>query len=282
MFTNFTEELNSQFVLKIQNLKNFNSLSFYYIIEAYEKVMGDYYNYHDAWIYENDESWCVGFWIDGNYFLNSNNLSENDLKIINNRINFKHFKQDGFHFAGNTELVDSLSEINTDFELEEFKERYFFALDKVNNENNLSNKISLIDYDDVDEIAILYQQYYVEEYQGTNNKQLEVVKDNIYSLITRNLMYKLEIDNEIIGFCTKMTFLSDTPNMIGTIFIQESNRNKKYAQNLLRFVSNIMLKENQEIYLMTTKQNTASNKMVERVGFLKKYDHSDRIIKNYG
>ncbi len=100
-------------------------------------------------------------------------------------------------------------------------------------------------------------------------------------MITRNLIYKLEIEDEIIGFCTKMSFLSEYPNMIGTIFIKESHRNKKYAQHLLSKISNDMLTLNQEIYLMTTKENLASNKMVENIGFSKKYEHSDRIIRNY-
>ena len=35
MFTDFTEELNSYFVQQIENLNQFRSLDFYYIIEAY-------------------------------------------------------------------------------------------------------------------------------------------------------------------------------------------------------------------------------------------------------
>jgi RimJ/RimL family protein N-acetyltransferase len=281
MFTNYTEELNSKFVEEIQNLNQFRTLDYYYIIEAYGRVMSGYSDYFDAWIYNTDESWCVGFWISGNYLLNSKNLSNTDLLLINERINFSIFNQDGFHVAGNTELINSLSELNQSFSLEKFKERYFYVANKINFESEFVDKISLVLKDDIEEVAKLYQQYYVEEYNGANNKEIEEVKINIKSLITRNLIYKLEIEDEIIGFCTKMSFLSEYPNMIGTIFIKESHRNKKYAQHLLSKISNDMLTLNQEIYLMTTKENLASNKMVENIGFSKKYEHSDRIIRNY-
>lgn len=282
MFTDFTEELNSNFVQQIQNLNQFKSLDFYYIIEAYGNVMGGYQNFYDAWIYENNESWCVGFWIDGNYLLNSKELDVNDLHKINEKINFKFFDQDGFHFAGDTKLIDNLTELNKGkFELDSFKERYFYVSNKINFESELQNNISLLNICDIDKVATLYQQYYVEEYEGKNNKELEFVKANINYLMSKKLIYKLELENDIIGFCTKMSFLSQKPNMIGTIFIEESKRNNKFAQNLLAEVSNEMLRQNQEIYLMTTKKNTASNKMVENVGFIKQYDHSDRIIKNY-
>lgn len=283
MFTDFTDELNSNFVAQIQSLNNYKALDFYYIIEAYGRVMAGYNNLYDAWIYKNGESWCVGFWIDGNYLLNSNELNKNDLQIINEKIDFKIFSQDGFHFAGDTKLIDDLAALNIEnFELQSFKERYFYESNQITFESQLKNKISLLNIQDIEKVAVLYQQYYVEEYHGKNNKEIEEVKENINNLFEKKLIFKLELENEIVGFCTQMSFLAKTPNMIGTVFIEESKRNNKYAQNLLAEVSNEMLKQNQEIYLMTTKENFASNRMVENVGFVKKYKHSDRIIKNYG
>jgi hypothetical protein len=280
MFTNYTEKLNSNFIEEIQNLNQFRTLDFYYIIEAYGRVMAGYSHSYDAWIYRNNESWCVGFWISGNYLFNSNDLIDSDLHVVNERINFSVFNQDGFHFAGNTSLIDSLAELNDSFSLERFKERYFYVANKINFENEFDAKISLLAEDDIKDVAILYQQYYVEEYNGTNNKSIDEVISSITSLVLRSLLYKLVIKNEIIGFCTKMSFLSESPNMIGTIFIKDSHRNKKFAQYFLSKISNDMLTTNQEIYLMTTKENVASNKMVENIGYFKVYEHSDRKIKN--
>lgn len=281
MFTNYTEELNSNFVEEIQNLNHFRTLDFYYIIDASERVMSGIYHHYDAWIYKSEDSWCVGLWISGNYLFNSKNLSDSDLHLINERINFSVFNKDGFHFAGNSSLIDSLAELNDRFSLEKFKERYFYVANKINFENDIDAKISFVIEDDIEEIAILYQQYYVEEYNNTKNKSVAEVISIINSLVPRYLIYKLKIENEIIGFCTKMSFLSASPNMIGTIFIKDSHRNKKYAKYLLSNISNDLLTTNQEIYLMTTKENVASNKMVENIGYIQEYEHSDRIIKNY-
>lgn len=281
MFKNFTDELNAEFVQTIENLNQFRTLDFYYIIEAYNRVMSGMNNYYDAWIYENGNKWCVGFWIDGNYLLNSSNLDEKDLILINQKIDFKIFKNDGFHFAGNTDLINSLADLNTNFELENFKERYFYVSNKLKMEIKLENQIDLVTEYDKEKTAFLYQKYYTEEYNGNNDKSLEEVMENINYLVAKKLINKLEVENEIIGFCTKMSFLSEHPNMIGTIFIDENFRNKKYAQLLLTKVSKKLLENNKEIYLMTTKENTASNKMVENVGFVRQYEHSDRTIKNY-
>lgn len=281
MFTNYTEELDASFVIDIQNLNQYQAFDFYNIIEAYGRVMAGYSNNFDAWIYKTDESWCVGFWINGNYLFHSRNLDTYDLKLINERINFSTFKIDGFHFAGNTSLIDSLSELNKSFSLEKFKERYFYVADKINFESKLDVKISLVTEYDTEDVAKLYQQYYIEEYNGVNNKTIEKVLSNINSLMSRELIYKLEIKNEVIGFCSKMSFLSETPNMIGTIFIKEACRNKKYAQYLLSNISKELLNTNQEIYLMTTKDNISSNKMVENIGFIRINEYSDRTIKNY-
>ena len=53
MFKNFTDELNAEFVQTIENLNQFRTLDFYYIIEAYNRVMSGMNNSYDAWIYEN-------------------------------------------------------------------------------------------------------------------------------------------------------------------------------------------------------------------------------------
>lgn len=126
MFKDYTENLNGEFIHQIQNLKRYKEFDFYYIIESFGRVMSNYTDFFDCWIYEIDDRWCVGFWISGNYLLNSKNLTQEDDVLINNRIDFSHFKIDGFHFSGDTKIIDGLSEVNTDFTFEPFKERYFY------------------------------------------------------------------------------------------------------------------------------------------------------------
>ena len=69
--------------------------------------------------------------------------------------------------------------------------------------------------------------------------------------------------------------------MIGTIYIDINYRMNDNGKHLLSDVVNRILKEHNEVLLMTTKDSVASNKMVESVAFKKGYDYSDRLIKKF-
>ncbi|MFC4634644.1 GNAT family N-acetyltransferase [Dokdonia ponticola] len=243
--------------------------------------MSGYSEFYNCWIYEEADRWCVGFWISGNYFFNSKNLTKEDVKNIKDKIDFKQFKKDGFHFIGNTQLIDKLSDHNSSFTLESFKERYFYSLKEIHLKSKFSKEVNLASQEDIQEIATLYQQYYQEEYNGNNNKELTKTLENFESLQLRKLIYSLKENDKVIGFCTIMTFLSPKPNMIGTIFIDVNFRNNGNGRHLLSFVVGEILKQNDELFLMTTKENISLNRMVESIGFRKCYEHSDRIIKNH-
>lgn len=282
MFIDYTNDLNVEFVHQIENLNEYKEFDFYYIINAFGGVMSDSTEFFDCWIYEVDDRWCVGFWISGNYLLNSKNLTQEDIKIINDKVDFSQFGIDDFHFAGNTEIIEQLSESNSDFSLEPFKERYFFKLNSIKLKTKFSNEVSITTKEDIKDIAILYQQYFHEEYNGKNDKDLQSMDEKVESLQFRKLIYKLKIKDNIIGFCTVMSFLNPELNMIGTIFIDTNYRRNGNGRHLLSYVTDKIHKGNNGILLMTTKESFASNKMVESVGFEKQYEHSDRIIKNYG
>jgi predicted GNAT family N-acyltransferase len=277
MFRDYTDNLNVEFIHQIENLIEYKEFDFYYIIQSFGAVMSGSKDFYDCWIYEVAERWCVGFWISGNYLLNSKNLLQKDIKLINERIGFNQFQIDGFHFAGDTRLIEKLSEINSDFTLEPFKERYFYKLSDLVLKSKFTTEVSTVTDEDVQEIAIQYQKYFEEEYNDSNNKDLRTVIEKIESLKFRKLIYKLNIDKKIIGFCTIMSFLSEKPNMIGTIFIEEDFRMNGNGKHFLSNVIGKIYNEHNDILLMTTKESISSNKMVENVGFERKYEHSDRI-----
>lgn len=282
MFENFKDTL-SYFPTAIQCLPVYKYFDFYYLIEIYNIVMRDHKSCIDAWIYRNDEKWCVGFFVEGLYLLNgSSNLSDKDILKIRDKIDFNNIIDIGenLEFMGNTDLLNNLSNIiKPKFALESsIKERFFYVANQLNFDNNTELNISLMNKnDDVNEVGKLYQQYYVEEYAGKNNKNIDAVINNVNYLIENSAIYKLIVEDRIIGFCTTMNFISGRDNMVGTIFIDENYRNRKYGQGLLAYVSNKLLEINPEIYLMTTKENISSNKMVENLGFVRCYEHSDRI-----
>ena len=282
MFTDYTNDLNIEFVHQIENLNGYNEFNFYYIINAFGRVMSNHSEFFNCWIYEVDDRWCVGFWISGNYLLNSRNLTKKDIDLVNRKVDFSQFGIDGFHFAGDTEIIEQLAKINSSFSLEPFKERYFYNLNSLKLQSKFTNEVSAVSKEDVQEIAILYQQYFHEEYNGKNDKDLQFMEDKVESLYSRKLIFKLTLGKKIIGFCTIMSFLKQQPNMIGTIFIDRNNRNSGNGRHLLSNIIDKIRVGNNEILLMTTKESSASNKMVESVGFEKQYEHSDRTIKNYG
>ena len=282
MFTDYTDDLNGKFINQIENLNGYNEFDFYIIINAFGSVMSGHSRLFDCWIYESNDRWCVGFWINGNYLLNSRNLTKKDINLINNKVNFSQFKINGFHFAGDTEIIEQLAQINLDFSLEPFKERYYYNLNYLKLKSKFTNEVSSVSRDDVPEIAVLYQQYFQEEYNGLNDKDLQSVEEKVESLRLRKSIFKLIINKKIIGFCSIMSFLNEEPNMIGTIFIDTNHRMNGNGKHLLSYVINKIYKPNNQIFLMTTKENLASNKMVKSVGFEKQYEHSDRLIKNYG
>ena len=274
MFKEYSEK--KQFISDITNLGNYNFFKLYYLNYLIYATNNQPIN---MWIYKNENRWCIGYYIIGNYCLNGYNLQKEDIESIRNYIKFEQLT-DNTHFLGDTDIIEELSKSMGNFE--KFKERFFYAVNKLKPIKTPSEtKISLLEKEEIEKVIPLYSQYYKEEYEGKNNKADDEVRQNIEYCVKEESIYKLEYKNELIGFCTKMEFLSGMPNMIGTIFISQKYRNKKYGQYLLYYVTQDLLKGKAvpEIYLMTTKENIGSNKMVENIGFIKIHEHSDRIFK---
>ncbi|MBI6117886.1 GNAT family N-acetyltransferase [Salegentibacter maritimus] len=281
MFTDYSNNLDANFIYHIESLDGYNEFNFYNIINAFGRVFSNNVEFYDCWIYEIEDRWCVGFWITGNYLFNSNNLIHSDTKIIKNKIDFGQFGN-GFHFTGNTQIIEQLSNSNLDYSLEPFKERYYYSLNSLKLKTKFSKEVDLSKQEDIKELSILYQKYFHEEYDGKNDKDLQTTTAMVESLHSRKLIYRLKLKGKIVGFCTIMNFLHPELNMIGTIFIDKKFRAKGNGIHLLSFVTEKIHKERIKVFLMTTKENISSNKMVEKIGFKKQYNHSDRIIKNYG
>lgn len=280
MFLDFKNGLNIEFIHRIKELDGYDEFNFYYMINAYFNVVSNNVELFDFCVYEVAESWCVGFWISGNYLLICKNLTQVDIDIISKKIDFSQFI-DGFHFAGNTEVINQLVENSSNFSLEPFKERYFYKLRSLKLISKFSNEVCLVTKNDIQDIATLYQKFFHEEYNGRNDKDLHFTIKIVENLLSQKMIYKLKIKDKILGFCTMMSFLNKVPNMIGTIYIDINYRMNDNGKHLLSDVVNRILKEHNEVLLMTTKDSVASNKMVESVRFKKEYDYSDRLIKKF-
>ena len=271
------DQLNQVFVNDINNLIGFNEMHFYYLINSYNAILSGHLNCYGAWVYLNQDYWAVGLWIEGNYFLFSNNTEDETIQYINNQIDFTIYL-DGFHFAGTKDLIEKIAESHDSFSLNVFKERYFYQIEEI--KLNYEQKF-LIELARKNDIAILSEMkcnFFEEEYSGKNNKNLEDMKLLVEEQINSETIFTLKSNCEILGFCTIMSFLSSSYNMIGTIFIRKEERNKQLGTELLFFITKMLLLKNEKIFLMTDKSVANANKMVENIGYKKIYNYLDTEI----
>ena len=115
----------------------------------------------------------------------------------------------------------------------------------------------------------MLQQYYHEEYKGKNDKSLEEMRMRVLQVITTGKIYILKnIRGQILGFCTIID-----PD-IGILFIKSEFRNKGYGKKILAHCSGLLLEKNKEVFVMTDKDELASNKTCISVGFVQYFNNS--------
>lgn len=200
-------------------------------------------------------------------YIYGENWSENQFLEIQKEFDLNSFKN--YLIMGNAELVNQLMSffgINS-YVIE--KERIFYKAEQINILFNDSQSIRLGEEKDGPQLAELLKQYYHEEYKGLNDKSIEEMSERVDDLIKTRKIYILENpSNEILCFCTLIN-----PD-IGILYTKDSYRNKGLGKALLSYSSAQLIKENNEIYLMTDKQEIASNNTCLAVGFIPFYYHT--------
>jgi RimJ/RimL family protein N-acetyltransferase len=273
--------LNDSFLHEMERLSN-NNLNIYYLIHAYFSVNRGGENFYDAWIFEELNSWAIGVRIDGMYLIYGNSCDDLIISKIHERINNNEVEYlSGFHFCGTKVILDKLF-IKANFNFEVYKERYYYTLTKknfipINSVQNILIRKSVIS--DLQVIAKMNSDFNTEEWNGKNNRSVEDFEALIRENVRSGKFFLVEFNNEVVGFCSVMNFLSKVDNMIGTVYICDNYRNKNLGTHLLSSVLKNQLDHAEEIYLMTDRQNLPSNKMVENLGFEKNYEYSDLIFK---
>jgi len=122
---------------------------------------------------------------------------------------------------------------------------------------------------DADELAIMLQTYYHEEYQGKNDKQIDEMKDRILMVIQSNAIYVLKDESlRLLGFCT-----INNPD-IGILFTKQEYRGRGYGKIMLSHCAALLLKRNAEAFVLTDKENKSSNDVCKAVGFQPFYNYS--------
>lgn len=268
--------LDNNFIREIEEFTDGELFQLFYLFTGVNMVNYGRLELKNAFILDDGKCKIIGVLTESSFYLYGKNWNKNTLEKITKKINFNTFPK-GFFFLGNEQFISELFDF-AEVKLEVFKNRSFYKLRKQENfefENN--NEIHSPSINDTIEITHLYQQYYVEEYNGQNNKEFNDTKEKVMELIKEDNIVVSRNQDEITGFCTFMHKGTDSP-MIGTVFVNSEFRNNGIGKSLIDFVSKDLLKSSNFVYLMTTKESIESNKMVESVGYEKVYDHTSRII----
>ena len=176
---------------------------------------------------------------------------------------------------GESKLIYSLIDY---FKLEKYsmiKERIFYKTKKIVDFKVGDRKIELGNMSDIIELSRMLQQYYHEEYNGTNDKSLDEMQQRIFSLIqTRSIFVLKNPNGHILSFCTIID-----PD-IGILFTQTEHRGKGLGKILLSFCSQLLQQKNGEVFIMTDKEKISSDKVCKAVGFKPFFENTLTEINN--
>lgn len=224
----------------------------------------EFYNFSVINIFE--ESWILIIHSDV-LLVYGENWEVSQFEEIKKVIDLRVFKN--YLIMGDSELIYALISF---FDIQNFsiqKERIYYVSKKIveckNNQHNIDNG----SIDELDELAVMLQQYYHEEYKGLNDKTMIEMKQKIFQvLLTRSIYVLRDQNNKILSFCTIID-----PD-VGILFTKSEYRKTGYGKLLLSFCSNLLLKKNSEVFVMTDKDEIASNKTCLSVGFNPYFNYS--------
>jgi hypothetical protein len=195
------------------------------------------------------------------------NWNYSHLEEVSKVVDLKKFND--FAITGKSNLINDLMTFQKFENYSILKERILYQTDNVERLDIGKLKIENGNLTNLDELSTMLQQYYHEEYKGENDKSIFEMQNGMSQLINSEKIYVLKNQTgEILSFCTIID-----PD-IGILFTKSKYRKSGYAKVILSFCSNLLLKKNDEVFLMTDKNEMASNKTSISVGFKPYYNNS--------
>ncbi len=183
------------------------------------------------------------------------NWSLNQFDEISECLDLKRFKN--YLVYGESQLIKKLIEhfSVTDFFVEQ--ERIFYRTSSSTNAASPELNIRLGRKEDINILAKMLQQYYHEEYEGRNDKEIQqLIFDITYHVYKESIYVLGNSQNQIISFCTILN-----PD-IGIMFTERNHRNNGYGKLILSFCTRLILQFNEEAFLMTDKKNPSSMQLL--------------------
>jgi predicted GNAT family acetyltransferase len=189
-----------------------------------------------------------------------NNWSVEQFQEISEMFDLNKFTN--YTLSGDDELIDQLILFYKPKNFEIEKRRLLYQTTKINVFKNENLRIRLGSLNELDELAGMLQTYYHEEYNGLNDKEIEEMKERMFSFIqTEKIYLLLNINDDILSFCSIVD-----PD-IGILFTKNEHRNNGYGKVILSYCSSLLREKNDSVYLMTDSDKIESNIVCETVGF---------------
>ncbi len=264
-------------IIKIEDTSDFSD----FIIDNIERydyrykylinVLDAIYNHEvevnvNSFINEEDESWIIFVEIKGQVFIYGLNYSDIQVSHFIETINLKEYK--GFEIMGTKDLVYKILKQAGIENYKLIKDRCFYQLLNYDSDP-IEDNIELAGFDDLEELVLMFQSYYAEEYNGERNKSADFLIPMIKKSIQNQSLFITKKDGIITTFCSVID-----PD-IGIIFTKEEYRGQGLGRRLLEYCSSLLFDENEVAYLMTDMHNSASNKICQKIGYDIIYEHTN-------
>lgn len=195
------------------------------------------------------------------------NWSENQFPEIKEHLNINKYKN--YLMKGESQLIKSLLDFYCVRNYRTQKERIFYRCKVISSSESEGRLARMALTDDADNLALMLQKYYNEEYGGENDKELKEMRRSVDNSIATNSIFVVENNQKsIVSFCTIIN-----PD-IGILYTLDEYRMQGFGKIVLAHCSRVLLKDNEEIYLMTDSTSESSNIVVKKTGFEKFYNYS--------
>lgn len=275
MITNYSD-FDNNFIQELEDFTESEMFKLYYLYVEIQRINSGNSRLLKAFTINDELCKIVGVVSQNAFYLYAKNWNKKHLELVSKIANLKSCPE-GFEFFGTEKFINEFFDFNG-YGLNVIKNRSLYKIDKPNfNEFQGEIVIEKPSINNTIEITHLYQEYYVEEYDGKVIKEFNDTKEKVIDLIKGDAISVSKSDGLITGFCTTMFKGTDLP-MIGTIFINPENRKKGIGRRLASFVTKDLLTFSDKAFLMTTKEHVASNKMFKSLGYNKIYEQTNGTI----
>ncbi len=265
---------------EINELVGENKFQHYYLFHSIQRTLRENNEINSKWLKRDDKGWILGYCSNFNYNLYGLNYSKTQLNSVIRELDFRNLPEK-IAISGNKELVEAIISAYPNASLEIYKERYFYETNQTKflplNDNNII--IRKANISDLDILAKFGCDFFEDEYQGSNNKTISEIKLQLQSSIDNEKIIVAEGTSTIHGYCTRMDTMFGN-EMIGTVFVPKTFRERKYGSSLLSNMTKTILSENPKSWLMTDVNNEASNRLVTRLGYNKIFHYTSGELIN--